>query len=129
MTEREERSLHCASAKSADAPVGMTSGVGGNNCRIVRIVELASEWGDSRVGGFAGVAIVGVDLDGFVGGAAHCGRLAPVADQPTTLVKVPISSMEMRISSEGCKVKASGGTMPVPVSKKQPEGKTLSRKR
>ena len=78
---------------------------------------------------FAGVAVGAVDLNGFAGGAAHCGRLAPVADQPTTLVKVPISSMEMRISSEDCKVKASGGTMPVPVSKKQPEGKTLSRKR
>src|SRR6476646_10358286 len=78
MTEREERSLHCASAKSADATVGMTSGVGGNNCRIVRIVELASESGDSRVGGFAGVAVAAVGLDGFVRGAAHRGRLAPV---------------------------------------------------
>src|SRR5579859_198955 len=49
--------------------------------------------------------------------------------QPTKLMRVPISPMEMRISSKSCKVNASGGTMPVPVSKKHPAGKTLSRNR
>ncbi len=59
------------------------------------------KWNYQASWGFAGVAVAAVDLDGLVRGAAHCGCRAPVADQPTTLVKVPISSMEMRISSCG----------------------------
>ena len=38
----------------------------------------------------------------------------------TVLIKVPIGSMVMRISSPGCSVNSSGGTIPVPVSKKHP---------
>jgi hypothetical protein len=72
------------------------------------------------------------DEETGAGGEQGLGKAMPFSafcDQPTTLVKVPISSMEMRISSDGCNVNASGGTMPVPVSKKQPDGKMLSRNR
>ena len=40
-----------------------------------------------------------------------------------------MGSMVMLISSPDCKVKSSGGTMPVPVRRKQPCGNELSRKR
>ena len=46
---------------------------------------------------------------------------------PTKLTSVPIGSMLMRISSPRASVKSSGGTIPVPVSKKHPWGKELSR--
>lgn len=47
--------------------------------------------------------------------------------QPTVLIRVPMPLMVIWISSCCCRVNSSGGTMPVPVSKKQPLGKLLSR--
>ena len=41
----------------------------------------------------------------------------------TWFTNVPISLIEMRISSPLCKVNESGGTIPVPVSRKHPCGK------
>jgi len=47
--------------------------------------------------------------------------------QPTTFTSVPIGSMVIRISSPWSNVNESGGTIPVPVKRKQPLGKELSR--
>ena len=47
----------------------------------------------------------------------------------TSFSSVPMGSMVMRIRSPAAKVKESGGTMPVPVSRKAPKGKLLSRNR
>src|SRR6185437_10269206 len=47
--------------------------------------------------------------------------------QATSLTRVPIGSMVMRIWSPLASVKESGGTIPVPVIRKQPCGKLLSR--
>ena len=44
---------------------------------------------------------------------------------PTVFESVPIGGMVMLISSPGRSVNESGGTMPVPVKRKQPEGKLL----
>src|SRR5579872_3534429 len=46
---------------------------------------------------------------------------------PTTFANVPIGEIVMRISSPGCSVNESGGTTPVPVSRKHPRGKVLLR--
>jgi len=46
---------------------------------------------------------------------------------PTTFTKVPIGGMVMRILSPCFSVNDSGGTTPVPVSKKHPCGKLLLR--
>ncbi len=53
---------------------------------------------------------------------SHCG-----ACYSTVLTSVPIGSMEMAISSPDWSVKEVGGTIPVPVSRKQPFGKLVSR--
>ena len=45
----------------------------------------------------------------------------------TVLMRVPMGAMVMWISSPACRVKESGGTIPVPVMRKQPWGKLLSR--
>ncbi len=45
----------------------------------------------------------------------------------TTFTSVPIGSIVMAISSPLCSVNESGGTMPVPVIRKQPTGNELSR--
>jgi hypothetical protein len=41
------------------------------------------------------------------------------------LTKVPIGGIVMLISSPGFRVNESGGTIPVPVNRKQPDGKLL----
>ena len=47
-------------------------------------------------------------------------RWAGCSAQATLFTSVPMASMLIRISSPLCKVKESGGTIPVPVNKKQP---------
>ena len=44
-------------------------------------------------------------------------------------VKVPIGGMVIQMVSADARVKLFGGTMPVPVIRKQPKGKLLSRNR
>jgi hypothetical protein len=47
--------------------------------------------------------------------------------QPTEFTRVPMLVIVIRISSPAFRVNVSGGTMPVPVSRKQPLGKVLLR--
>ena len=49
------------------------------------------------------------------------------ATHSTQFINVPIGSIVILISSPDCNVKWSGGTIPVPVNRKQPCGKELSR--